>query len=289
MTGKSDGIVAGYDGSPGAGEALRWAVREARERSTVLTVCLAWARRGRQPAAGIGGLAGSYARARACDDSPWAMACRRPRPGSGRGRAGPIASFAGRDRVRLPRGPDAQGPAAGRRQRGGHRGRPGHRLAHPPQSVATGQRAIVTSCAAPALGLPGWRSRAGATARVRDSDVVKATRIVSAVAGATCPPGWWRRPWGCYPPVCGNCRSRPRTGRLLAGSAETGARSRDPGCPGSRLERTTWAATTGRAEASPVHRFDGLASGRPGSAAGPRPVTGRRGPGRPGRRLPASW
>lgn len=26
MTGKSDGIVAGYDGSPGAEEALRWAV-----------------------------------------------------------------------------------------------------------------------------------------------------------------------------------------------------------------------------------------------------------------------
>lgn len=43
MTGKNDGIVAGYDGSPGADEALRWAVREARERSTVLTVCLAWA------------------------------------------------------------------------------------------------------------------------------------------------------------------------------------------------------------------------------------------------------
>jgi nucleotide-binding universal stress UspA family protein len=43
MTGKSDGIVAGYDGSPGAEEALRWAVREAWERSTVLTVCFAWA------------------------------------------------------------------------------------------------------------------------------------------------------------------------------------------------------------------------------------------------------
>ena len=42
MTGKSDGIVAGYDGSPGAEEALRWAVREAWQRSTVLTVCLAW-------------------------------------------------------------------------------------------------------------------------------------------------------------------------------------------------------------------------------------------------------
>lgn len=43
MNGKSDGIVAAYDGSPGAGEALRWAVREARDRGSVLTVCLAWA------------------------------------------------------------------------------------------------------------------------------------------------------------------------------------------------------------------------------------------------------
>jgi nucleotide-binding universal stress UspA family protein len=42
MTRKNDGIVAGYDGSPGAEEALRWAVREAWERSTVLTVCFAW-------------------------------------------------------------------------------------------------------------------------------------------------------------------------------------------------------------------------------------------------------
>lgn len=42
MTRKSDGIVTGYDGSPGAEEALRWAVREAWERDTVLTVCFAW-------------------------------------------------------------------------------------------------------------------------------------------------------------------------------------------------------------------------------------------------------
>jgi nucleotide-binding universal stress UspA family protein len=36
-------IVAGYDGSPGGGQALRWAAREARARGTTLTVCLAWA------------------------------------------------------------------------------------------------------------------------------------------------------------------------------------------------------------------------------------------------------
>jgi nucleotide-binding universal stress UspA family protein len=43
MTDMRYGIVAGYDGSPGSGEALRWAAREAQARGTTLTVCLAWA------------------------------------------------------------------------------------------------------------------------------------------------------------------------------------------------------------------------------------------------------
>ena len=42
MTGMTDGIVAGYDGSPGSAEALRWAAREAQARGTVLTICLVW-------------------------------------------------------------------------------------------------------------------------------------------------------------------------------------------------------------------------------------------------------
>ena len=42
MTEMTYGIVAGYDGSPGSGEALRWAAREAKARGTTLTVCLAW-------------------------------------------------------------------------------------------------------------------------------------------------------------------------------------------------------------------------------------------------------
>jgi nucleotide-binding universal stress UspA family protein len=42
MTGTRYGIVAGYDGSPGAAQALRWAAREARDRGTTLTVTLAW-------------------------------------------------------------------------------------------------------------------------------------------------------------------------------------------------------------------------------------------------------
>jgi nucleotide-binding universal stress UspA family protein len=42
MTGTRYGIVAGYDGSPGAAQALRWAATEARARGTTLTVSLAW-------------------------------------------------------------------------------------------------------------------------------------------------------------------------------------------------------------------------------------------------------
>jgi len=42
MTGMADEIVAGYDGSPGSAEAVRWAAREALARGTTLTVCLAW-------------------------------------------------------------------------------------------------------------------------------------------------------------------------------------------------------------------------------------------------------
>jgi nucleotide-binding universal stress UspA family protein len=43
MAGTADGIIAGYDGSPGSERALNWAAREARSRGTVLTVCVAWA------------------------------------------------------------------------------------------------------------------------------------------------------------------------------------------------------------------------------------------------------
>ena len=43
MTGMTDGITVGYDGSPGSDQALRWAAWEANARGTALTVCLAWA------------------------------------------------------------------------------------------------------------------------------------------------------------------------------------------------------------------------------------------------------
>ncbi len=43
MAGMSEGIIAGYDGSLGSDEALRWAAREAAARDTALTICHAWA------------------------------------------------------------------------------------------------------------------------------------------------------------------------------------------------------------------------------------------------------
>jgi nucleotide-binding universal stress UspA family protein len=42
MAGTQYGILVGYDGSPGSEQALSWAVREARSRGTVLTVCHAY-------------------------------------------------------------------------------------------------------------------------------------------------------------------------------------------------------------------------------------------------------
>jgi nucleotide-binding universal stress UspA family protein len=43
MAGMTDGIIAGYDGSPASDDALRWAAREAWARGTALTICLAGA------------------------------------------------------------------------------------------------------------------------------------------------------------------------------------------------------------------------------------------------------
>jgi len=43
MTGRTGGILAGYDGSSGSEHALNWAAREARSRGIALTVCHAWA------------------------------------------------------------------------------------------------------------------------------------------------------------------------------------------------------------------------------------------------------
>ena len=42
MAERTEGVVVGYDGSPGSELALRWSAREARERKVPLLVCYAW-------------------------------------------------------------------------------------------------------------------------------------------------------------------------------------------------------------------------------------------------------
>lgn len=42
MSAERNGIVVGYDGSPGSDQALHWAIEETRTHRCTLTVCLAW-------------------------------------------------------------------------------------------------------------------------------------------------------------------------------------------------------------------------------------------------------
>jgi nucleotide-binding universal stress UspA family protein len=61
MAGTVNGVVAGYDGSPGSQEALDWAVQEARAHGMVLTVCHVWApTHGAPPGAAAADLACQY-------------------------------------------------------------------------------------------------------------------------------------------------------------------------------------------------------------------------------------
>jgi nucleotide-binding universal stress UspA family protein len=43
VTERTDGVVVGYDGSPGSDSALHWAACEAHDRGARLTICYAWA------------------------------------------------------------------------------------------------------------------------------------------------------------------------------------------------------------------------------------------------------
>lgn len=61
MAGTVDGIVAGYDGSPGSQQALDWAAWEARARGLVLTVCHVQATESAEPGAAAAGPAWRYA------------------------------------------------------------------------------------------------------------------------------------------------------------------------------------------------------------------------------------
>ena len=61
MAGTVNGIVAGYDGSPGSQQALDWAVWEARARGLVLTVCHVQTAESAEPGGAAAGPAWRYA------------------------------------------------------------------------------------------------------------------------------------------------------------------------------------------------------------------------------------
>ena len=87
MTGMIHGILVGYDGSPGGEQALLWAVREARWRGTVVTICHAWTA-GDVP--GPPGDDGTPGRARQAGERSLAQALRFARNVMGPGRAQPL-------------------------------------------------------------------------------------------------------------------------------------------------------------------------------------------------------
>lgn len=61
MAGTVNGIVAGYDGSPGSQQALDWAAWESKARGLVLTVCHVQAAGSAEPGDAAAGLAWRYA------------------------------------------------------------------------------------------------------------------------------------------------------------------------------------------------------------------------------------
>jgi nucleotide-binding universal stress UspA family protein len=61
MAGTVNGMVAGYDGSPGSQQAPDWAAWEARARGLVLTVCHVRTAGGAEPRGQAGDLAWRYA------------------------------------------------------------------------------------------------------------------------------------------------------------------------------------------------------------------------------------
>ena len=86
MAGKTGGVVAGYDGSPGSEHALSWAAREARSRGIALTVCHAWA----PGFAPLPGDAAAVALARQSGEQVLAEGVRRARDLMGAGEVRPL-------------------------------------------------------------------------------------------------------------------------------------------------------------------------------------------------------
>jgi len=115
MSGKLDGVLAGYDGSPGSEHALSWAAREARARGIVLTVCHAWA----PGFAALPGEAGVAGLARQGGERVIAGGLRRAKDLMGPGQIRPLLIRGQPTAVLCERSHDAAMVVVGSRGRGG--------------------------------------------------------------------------------------------------------------------------------------------------------------------------
>jgi nucleotide-binding universal stress UspA family protein len=118
MSGKLDGVLAGYDGSPGSERALSWAAREARSRGIALTVCYAYAP-GFAALAGETGVAGL---ARQSGERVIADGLRRAKDLVGPGEIRPLLINGQPTAVLCERSHDAAVMVVGSRGRGGMAG-----------------------------------------------------------------------------------------------------------------------------------------------------------------------
>ena len=109
MTGTIHGILVGYDGSVGSEQALAWAVREARWRGTIVTVCHAWTPRDD----------GAAGRAQRAGEQNLAKALRFTRSVLGPGWAQPLLAAGPAARVLCEHSADADMVVLGARGRGG--------------------------------------------------------------------------------------------------------------------------------------------------------------------------
>jgi nucleotide-binding universal stress UspA family protein len=118
MSGKLDGVLAGYDGSPGSEHALSWAAREARSRGIVLTVCHAYA----PGFAALPGEAGVAGLARQSGERVIADGLRRAKDLVGPGEIRPLLINGQPTAVLCERSHDAAVVVLGSRGRGGMAG-----------------------------------------------------------------------------------------------------------------------------------------------------------------------
>jgi nucleotide-binding universal stress UspA family protein len=192
MTGTGHGILAGYDGSPGSERALGWAVREARSRGTVLTVCHAWAPDSPVPS----GEGEAFDRARRAGEQNLAEALRFARNLLSQEKAQPLLAGGPAAYVLCEQSADADMVVVGSRGRGGL---PGLLLGSVSQQVcahASGRVVVVRGHWQPAagyapgpvvVGADGSAAAGAAIAFAAEEAVLRAAPLLAVCALADAP------------------------------------------------------------------------------------------------------